>query len=547
MSRYDALVAARGLLSLILVSGILAVSFPETTPPWLWPIPAETAVVALLAVLLPSGMATVWRALMLLAAGLVILLKTADTVTLAAFNRPFNPLLDTHLPRDGWNILSQSLGTGISVLILSGALLTLIVVLGLIGDGLARLRQWPDRGRRTLVVMCLVVIAAAAVQAMPVVARTFPQLANARASTHIIQRIERIAASADDLAAFRAQLAALSGPDQTPSNPPRLARLAGHDVLLVFVESYGRSALERPRYAEVIAPRLAAFETDIQTAGFSAHSAWLRSPTFGGQSWLAHGTLLSGLWVDNQPRYNALVESRRRSLNRVFARAGWRTAAVMPAITRDWPQGQWFGYDDIFAADDLGYAGKPFNWVTMPDQYTLAAIKRLILDAPSPCPTMIEAALISSHAPWTPIPPLLDWADIGNGRLFDHYATAGDPPEVVWQDTDRVRAQYRKAIDYSLETLASFITTQAQDDLVLIILGDHQPAPLVTGDNATRDVPIHIIAHDPAVLDAIDAWHWTPGMTPAAHTPVWPMDAFYQRFIDAYSATPPSGSGFPAD
>jgi len=503
----------------------------------LWPLPLELAAILLITLALPAALFAVWRVLVLGAALLLVLLKLADLGTYSAFNRPFNPLLDTHLPRDGWNILSQSLGTGLAALAVAAALLAVLVLLIVTGYGMAQLRRWPARARWTLAAACVVLVAAAGVRALPGTG-PLPAVADARTSSAIVDRAERIIASAADLSAFRRQLGESDDTHSSGGGESRLKRLAGKNVLLVFVESYGRTVFERPLYADVIGPRLAAFERDIRSAGFSARSGWLTSPTFGGQSWLAHCTLLSGLWVDSQPRYDALVKSRRVSLNRRFAQAGWRTSAVMPAITRDWPEADWFGYDRIFASGDLGYAGQPFNWVTMPDQYTLAAIERLILDQPAERPAMIETALISSHAPWTPIPPLLDWADVGDGQVFDDYASAGDPPEVVWQDYDRVRAQYRKAIDYSLETLASFITTQADDDLVLIILGDHQPAPLVTGDNATRDVPIHIIAHDPAVLEAIEAWQWTPGMTPDDNTPVWPMDAFYERFIEAFSAPP---------
>ena len=125
---------------------------------------------------------------------------------------------------------------------------------------------------------------------------------------------------------------------------------------------------------------------------------------------------------------------------------------------------------------------------------------------------------------------------MGDGRVFDADADAGDPPSVVWQDNERVRAQYRKAIDYALATLASFVETYGHEDLVLVILGDHQPAPLVTGDAATRDVPVHLIAADADVLSAIDDWQWARGMRPTATPPVWRMDAFRDRFLDAFES-----------
>jgi hypothetical protein len=52
---------------------------------------------------------------------------------------------------------------------------------------------------------------------------------------------------------------------------------------------------------------------------------------------------MSGLWIDSQLRYDALMMSQRPSLIRLFQRAGWRTVGVMPAITLAWPEGQYFG------------------------------------------------------------------------------------------------------------------------------------------------------------------------------------------------------------
>ena len=72
-------------------------------------------------------------------------------------------------------------------------------------------------------------------------------------------------------------------------------------------------------------------------------------------------------------------------------------------------------------------------------------------------------------------------------------------------------------------------------NLVLVVLGDHQPATLVTGNGATHDVPISVIAHDPKVMDQISGWGWQDGMLPRPNAPVWPMDAFRDRFLGAFS------------
>src|SRR5699024_4656782 len=151
-----------------------------------------------------------------------------------------------------------------------------------------------------------------------------------------------------------------------------LTELRGRDVLLVFVESYGRVAVEDPTISPQVNEVLAAGSKRLRGAGYHSRSAFLTSPTFGAASWLAHATLQSGLWVDGQQRYNQLLTNDRLTLTRAFERAGWRTAFVLPANTQDWPVGSsFYGFDTLYDARDLDYHGREFGWSTMPDQYTL--------------------------------------------------------------------------------------------------------------------------------------------------------------------------------
>jgi hypothetical protein len=83
--------------------------------------------------------------------------------------------------------------------------------------------------------------------------------------------------------------------------------------------------------------------------------------------------------------------------------------------------------------------------------------------------------------------------------------------------------------------LFSFLHTFNDPNLVLVVLGDHQPAAEVSGTGANHDVPISIIAKDPGVIDRIAAWNWEPGMLPSPSAPVWRMDAFRNRFLTAYA------------
>ena len=51
---------------------------------------------------------------------------------------------------------------------------------------------------------------------------------------------------------------------------------------------------------------------------------------------------------------------------------------------------------------------------------------------------------------------------------------------------------------------------------------------------ASHDVPISVIARDPAVLERIGGWDWQPGLLPGPRAPVAPMSSFRDRFLTAF-------------
>ena len=325
--------------------------------------------------------------------------------------------------------------------------------------------------------------------------------------------------------------------------PGLLARLSGRDVILAFIESYGVSVLDDPRYSAVVEPRLEELGSRMAAAGLTLVSGTLVAPTQGGQSWFSHGSLLSGLWLDNQLRYELMLSSDRETLIDDFRHAGYRTVALMPAITFAWPEGQQFGYDEIFTSPDIGYAGPALNWVTMPDQFSWSFLERNIRGRHDhtgsdgeDAPVFVEVSLISSHAPWTPILEVLeDWSSIGNGEVFERWAGAGERPEDLWLDPRRVQEEFALSVDYAISAMSSYAENFVDQDVLLIALGDHQPAPLITGDGASWEVPMHIISGDPELVKPFLDWGFQLGGIPAREHPDRGMDAFRGWFLQAYS------------
>jgi hypothetical protein len=324
--------------------------------------------------------------------------------------------------------------------------------------------------------------------------------------------------------------------DAFAGRPPAqlLTALRGHDVVIGVVESYGRSALTDPRMAAVVGPALDTGARRLAAAGFAARSGYLTSSTYGGGSWLAHASVQSGLWIDNQQRYRQLVSGDRLTLAGAFHRAGWRTVGIEPGNTKYWPEGDFYRYDEVYDSRNLGYRGPSFAWSPMPDQYTLAAFQRLVYGTPARGPLMAEITLTSSHEPWTRVPRLIDWSAVGDGSIYRSITPPGAKRSSLWSNPARVRAQYAASVTYSISSLVDWAVRYGGRDLVLVIYGDHQALPIVSGTNASHDIPITIVANDPAVLDRIAGWGWQPGLNPGPHAPVWRMDSFRDRFLTAF-------------
>lgn len=487
-------------------------------------IPLEGLVFVVLVCVLPSRLARILALIGGLLAGVLMITRLLDRGFYFAFDRAFHPVYDVAYAGSGLALLGDSIGRVGALAVFIGAGVLCVALLAALPLSAVRVTRLVARHRRPTIrivaALAVLSIVPALTGAEPV--RHIPSTSAARLATQV----------RDDLRDQREFVRALEQDPfrETPGND-LLTGLKGKDVLLVFVESYGRTALDSP----VVGSALEAGDRRLQQAGFSSRSGFLTSPTFGGISWLAHSTLQSGLWVNNQQRYDYLVTLDRLTLTDAFGRAGWRTVSDVPSNDKDWSVAKtYYHYDMVYDRRNVGYAGPSFSYASMPDQYTLAALQRLEFDKPNRAPVMAEVDLVSSHTPWAPLPRLVDWNQVGDGSVFDPMPGEGDSPEDVWRQPDRVKAAYAQSIAYSLDALTSFVQQLHDPNLVLVVLGDHQPASIVSGNGASHDVPVSIIAADPTVTDRAAAWGWRDGLRPDADAPVWPMDTFRNRFLTTY-------------
>ncbi|MFJ8492493.1 sulfatase [Streptomyces sp. NPDC094038] len=508
------------------------------TPAAFLRLPVEGIVLAAVLLTLPGRARRVTAVAAGASVGVLTLVKCLDMGFYSVLERPFDLVLDWVLLDDAADYVRESFGRTSELLAITGAVLLAAAVPALTALALLRVAERMARRRPQAVRTALVLAVAWVTCAVFGLRAGGAPVASALDAQLVDDRVRAVRAGLADARVFAAE-AAVDAFGNTP--PDRLLTgLRGKDVLITFVESYGRTAIEDPAMARQVGAVLREGTATLGAAGFEARSGWLRSPVLGAGSWMCHATLLSGLWIDNQQRYRDLVSGDRTTLIEYFRRTGaWRTVGVVPGVRKAWPEARFFGLDRAYDATHLGYRGPYFSWTPVPDQFTLEAFDRLEYGKPDRRPVMAEIVLASSHQPWAPLPRVIDWKDLGDGSVFGPMRKAGKDPAEVWKDPESVRTEYRVSIEYSLRSLFGFMRRHARRDTVLVFLGDHQPRPEVVAGSPRRDVPVTVVAHDPAVLDRVAGWGWTPGLKPAADAPIWAMDKFRDRFLTAFGPPDP--------
>jgi hypothetical protein len=498
-------------------------------------VPVELLVLVACAVFLPRRWRRVAAVVFGLALGLLLMLKVLNIGYVMVLDRAFDPVIDWAYLGPGVGVIRDTEGETTATLVVVGAVagaLAAVTLLPLAALRLSALAAGHRRPSLVAVTALGMVWILAAVTGLKVLSDS--RLASASAVDRVYSDVRQLRADLADRSTFQTLTA--SDPYAEVADGSLLTALDGKDVLLVFVESYGRTAVQDSSFAPEVVDVLDDGTRTLGRAGWSARSAFLTSPTFGAGSWLAHATMQSGLWVDTQQRYDQLLQQRRLTLTSAFDRAGWHTVFALPNVRNPWPEGEaFYGYAELFDANQIGYRGPTFGWSKMPDQFTLKALHEQVLADQDRPPVMAEVDLASSHHPWTPLPELLPWDDLGDGSVYRGTRTQSASEEELFSDPDAVRAAYGDSIVYSWRTLVSWMQRYADPDLVMVVLGDHQPHSYVSGDDADHDVPVTVLAQDPAVMSRISTWGWQEGLRPLPDAPVWRMDSFRDRFLSAFS------------
>jgi phosphatidylglycerophosphate synthase len=318
----------------------------------------------------------------------------------------------------------------------------------------------------------------------------------------------------------------------SPSLANDLKFVRGADVFLLFVESYGAISFERSEFNKALAQVRKTFEAAIHETNRHIVSAYVQSPTFGGFSWLAHVTLMTGVEVRDEDTNQVLMMQERDTMVSAFARQGYRTVAWMPGLTQRWPEGAFYGFDEIYGAPRLAYHGPEFGWWAIPDQFAIARLDDVEVSRANRKPLFVFFPTISTHAPFKPLAPYQpDWTRVLSDRPFDE----NDLERIFADEPDwlNLGPDYVRALSYAYTSLEAYLRRRAERDFVLIILGDHQPMAAVSGENVSWDVPVHIITSRRPLVDRLQHQGFRAGLEPARPA-IGSMHGLLPTLIDAF-------------
>jgi hypothetical protein len=316
-------------------------------------------------------------------------------------------------------------------------------------------------------------------------------------------------------------LTALSERDLQKVLPPSpafksdLGALQGRDVNLFFWESYGHIAYAVPQINDALLESRQALGKQIADSGMQVASAFIASTTFGGASELAHVALLTGIDTSNPNIHDLLITTDRPTLTGLFRERGYETHALYPALTWDWQERVFYRFDYFNDARDLGYKGPKLGYWSVPDQFSLARYQELKPIGATTPKRFLFFPSITSHMPFHPVPPYQEnWKKLLSDTPFDQQQMA----KVLAQKEDwfNMRPGYIGMLNYNYQWFAGLLAQPKTRDALYIVLGDHQPAANVAGENATWDVPVHIISSQPELLQRFVDRGFQPGLTPRA-------------------------------
>ena len=156
-------------------------------------------------------------------------------------------------------------------------------------------------------------------------------------------------------------------------------------------------------------------------------------------------------------------------------------------------------------------------------------------------PVFVVFPTSTTHAPFGPVAPYQpDWSRMLASDAF----AKGDVARAMaaTPDLTNLRPSYTHAMAYEYATIAGYLRQHPRDNMVVVALGDHQPAAAVSGRGASWSVPVHVFGRRGPILNRLIEEGFREGLEPH-RPPIGPMHALTPMLLQAFSSPTSVGPG----
>jgi hypothetical protein len=276
-------------------------------------------------------------------------------------------------------------------------------------------------------------------------------------------------------------------------------------VVLICVESYGSIVYRDRDHSAAVAGLVAEHEQRLRQVGYHFASTYSDAPIFAGGSWLSYASFTYGIEFKETQLFDALFApdspfGAYESLFHVLKRNGYRNVLLCPLGGVDVRNVDWGMIDRCFQSDlnitfdSMGYRGPLVNYFGVVrlysplDQYSLSYAYELAARERTG-PFSLFFCTLNSHYPWEAV-----------GEVVADWRSLDDASAPLRACSGSTQERYRASIRYQLEYVLRFVLERADEDVVFVVFGDHQP-PMITEERMGKQTPVHVIARNRVLVD----------------------------------------------
>lgn len=307
------------------------------------------------------------------------------------------------------------------------------------------------------------------------------------------------------------------------------------NIHIISMESYGSILFRDSQNFESSSNLVSEWSERMKKTNIKCCTSFAVPPHFASGTMFSYSTLLFGMKIENSYKLNILFNEMPnfeayQSLFRFSKKEGY-TNFLLQGMIGDFEGTVNFDqlkknltYDKLFLGPDLDYKGKRLKFMSLqecpPDQFTLN--KALDIAKKQQKPYTLFNCTLNSHFDFhSPLKRVDDWRKLDDSNF--NFETTMDKN---WSRVEK----YKKAINYTIDTVFDIIKTRMSENDIYIVYGDHQPT-LIADEKYGKETPIHIFSHNSEFINLWNEYGFTEGLCPKESEHPIKFEAFYSAFM----------------